>query len=82
MNTKLTLTIDESVINKAKRYAKDQGRSLSEMVENYFKAMVSDENPQAPKKDTPLTKSLRGSFKDDGTDYKAALLEERAKKHL
>lgn len=82
MNTKLTLTIDQSVINKAKRYAKDQGRSLSDMVENYFKAIVGDEDHDAPIKDTPLTKSLRGSFKDDGTDYKTALLEERAKKHL
>jgi hypothetical protein len=81
MNTKLTLTIDESVINKAKRYAKGQGRSLSDMVENYFKAIVKDQ-PETAEKGTPITNSLRGSFKDDDFDYKESLTEELAKKYL
>ena len=37
MTTKLTLTIDESIIDSAKAYARDQGRSLSDVVENYLK---------------------------------------------
>ncbi len=41
MNTKLTLSLDKEIIEKAKIYAKGTGRSLSEMVENYFKNLVS-----------------------------------------
>ena len=41
MNTKLTLSLEKEVIEKAKIYAKGTGRSLSEMVENYFKNLIS-----------------------------------------
>ena len=37
MNTKLTLTLEKEIIEQAKKYASEKGRSLSEMVENYFK---------------------------------------------
>ena len=40
MNTKLTLSLEKEVIEQAKIYAKGTGRSLSEMVENYFKSLV------------------------------------------
>ena len=40
MTTKLTLTIDESIIDSAKAYARDQGRSLSDVVENYLKVLL------------------------------------------
>ncbi len=32
MNTKLTLTIEKTIIEKAKLYAKGHNRSLSEMI--------------------------------------------------
>lgn len=41
MNTKLTLSLEKEVIEQAKIYAKGTGRSLSEMVENYFRNLVS-----------------------------------------
>lgn len=44
MNTKLTLSLDKEVLEKAKIYAKGTGRSLSEMVENYFKRLVEKPN--------------------------------------
>jgi hypothetical protein len=44
MNTKLTLSLEKEVIEKAKIYAKGTGRSLSEMVENYFKSLVEQPN--------------------------------------
>ena len=43
MNTKLTLTIDRSVIEKAKKYASEKGRSLSYIIENYLKIITRDE---------------------------------------
>jgi hypothetical protein len=41
VNTKLTLSLEKEVIEKAKIYAKGTGRSLSEMVENYFRNLIS-----------------------------------------
>ena len=82
MNTKLTLTIEQSVIEKAKVYAKGKGRSLSDIVENYFKAIVKEEG--ALKSDsTPITDSLRGSFKaPKDFDYRKELTKALSKKYL
>ena len=41
MTTKLTLTIDDSVIAIAKKYAKQNGKSLSDIVENYLLSLSS-----------------------------------------
>lgn len=41
MNTKLTLSLEKEVIEKAKSYAKQTGRSLSELVEAYFENLTS-----------------------------------------
>jgi hypothetical protein len=73
MNTKLTLTIEKSVIDKAKRYAKDKERSLSDIIENYLIAITND-SVQDEIKETPIVKSLRGSFKmPKDFDYKREL---------
>jgi len=45
MSTKLTLTIDKSIIERAKFYAKNTGRSLSELIENYL-ADIKKESSQ------------------------------------
>ena len=41
MSTKLTLLIDEFVIKDAKDYALKTGRSVSQLVESYLKAITS-----------------------------------------
>ncbi|MGF7231189.1 DUF6364 family protein [Arachidicoccus sp.] len=41
MNTKLTLTIEQSVIERAKKYAGKRERSLSNLIENYLKALTN-----------------------------------------
>ncbi len=43
MTTKLTLTIDDSVISVAKKYAKTKGKSLSDIVENYLMTLTAKE---------------------------------------
>ena len=82
MNTKLTLTIEQSVIEKAKKYASEKGRSLSDIIENYLKVITKEEE----KKDielTPLVKSLKGSFKaPKNFEYKSELSKSLAKKYL
>ncbi len=42
MTTKLTLTVEKSVIERAKFFAKNTGRSLSELIENYLESITSD----------------------------------------
>jgi hypothetical protein len=81
MNKKLTLTIDKDVIKQAKKYSKEKGKSLSEMVENYLKA-TSEKKEIKSDHSTALTRSLRGSFKEpSGFDYKKSLSEELEKKY-
>lgn len=46
MNAKLTLKLDEQVIQQAKRYAASQNRSLSGLVESYLKSLTSKQESQ------------------------------------
>jgi hypothetical protein len=43
MTTKLTLSIDEDVIKKAKQISRRKGKSLSKMIEDYFKNISEKE---------------------------------------
>lgn len=82
MKTKLTLTIDQSVIDKAKRYAKGKGRSLSDIIENYLKVLVKEDNTTVIDS-TPITSSLRGAFKaPEDFDYKKELSKGLSEKYL
>jgi len=81
MNTKLTLTIEQAVIERAKSYAKGKGRSLSDIIENYLKAITKEEKIEEEL--SPLIKSLRGSFKiPKSFDYKTELSKELSEKYL
>lgn len=82
MNTKLTLTIEQTVIEKAKEYAKEQGRSLSDIVENYLKAITKHKDI-ANSESTPITDSLRGSFRaPENFDYNEQLTKSLIEKYL
>ena len=81
MNSKLTLTIEQSIIKKAKRYAKGKGRSLSDIIENYLKVITNDSKSEI--EITPIVKSLRGSFKaPEDFNYKKELAKGLTKKYL
>ena len=83
MEGKLTLYIDKKVIERAKKYAKQERRSLSDIVENYLKLLTNDirrkEENQVLEKSvrySPIDK-LRGSMKyPKDLDYKEALQQE------
>lgn len=82
MTTKLTLTIEQHIIEKAKEYAKNKGRSLSDIIENYLKVVVT-EKPDLETKFAPITKSLKGSFKKPvDFDYKKQLTSRLTEKYL
>lgn len=82
MNTKLTLTIEQTVIEKAKKYPKNEEPSLSDLIENYLKVLTKEDN-QADIELTPIVKSLKGSFHvPKYSDYKKNLPNRLAEKYL
>lgn len=83
MNTKLTLTIEQEVIERAKNYAKEKNRSLSDIIENYLKMLTKSERNQKAEKLNPIVKSLKGSFKmPKNLDYKKELENRLEEKYL
>jgi len=82
MNTKLTLTIEQTIIEKAKKYANGKGRSLSDIVENYLKAITKEDTNESIEL-TPIVQSLKGTFKaPKNIDYKKALSKRLTEKYL
>ena len=75
MNTKLTLRLDNELIKSAKSQASIMGKSVSQMVADYFYVL----DKKSVKKSIPLTpivKSLKGSLKNakiDENEYKTYL---------
>ncbi|MFN8308843.1 MAG: DUF6364 family protein [Chitinophagales bacterium] len=57
MDTKLTLKLDNSIIEQAKNYAKHKNTSLSKLIESYLGKLVT---PNETQEVTPLVKSLSG----------------------
>jgi Family of unknown function (DUF6364) len=80
MTTKLTLSIDDQVIESAKKYARGKGKSLSGIVENYLKS-ISSTKPGA-REISPKIKKLMGSIHlPKNFDYKSELGKEMSKKY-
>ncbi len=82
MDSKLTLNVDKDLARKAKTYARSRGRSLSDLVESYFKILTS----KSEDTDLDLTtkvKSLLGSIKvPEDFNYKEELADQLSKKFL
>lgn len=84
MQTKLTLTVDQKVIESAKEYARDNAKSLSSIVEEYLKSLSSGKSSKNKPKYSKLIKELKGSVKIDASkvDYKELLEDALIEKHL
>lgn len=70
MQTNLTLQIEEELIQQIENYAKNQNKSLSQLVSDYFQQLTKQS--VIP----PKTRSLIGILKNnslDETDYKQYL---------
>jgi len=61
MNTKLTLRMDESQVQRAKEEAARRGKSVSQMVGEFVDSLSS--SPRGEKKLPPITASLVGVLK-------------------
>jgi len=58
---KLTLRLDEKLIQRAKSKAKKSGKSLSRVVADYF-ALLAEDTQEKITTLPPLTRSLRGAL--------------------
>ena len=78
--TKLTLSIDEAVVEKAKRIAEANRTSVSAMFSQFVQSAGAQHKRQT--KIGPLTRKLSGIVKlPAGKDYKEALTEALMAKH-
>ena len=67
MNTKLTLSINRAVIDRAKRDLQTKDNSLSSLVEDYLRLLITTKIKRTP--NTPLVEELTGLAKpDEGVD--------------
>jgi len=67
MQTKLTLRLDERLVRRAKAYARRSGKSVSQVVSEYFLLLVGrepDDSPSLP----PTVRQLRGALKGSAGD--------------
>jgi hypothetical protein len=73
MQTKLTLRLEDSLIQQAKSYAKQHEKSLSQVVADYFQILTQQSQKPGI---SPVTKSLIGILDSNNVDKK------NYKKHL
>ena len=75
MNTKLTLRMDDSLIESAKEYSAKTGKSVSRIVADLFE-IIKNEKLKKESEITPTVRSLHGVLKG------MAVNEKDYKKHL
>lgn len=68
MDTKLTLRLNKSIIEKAKQYASERNTSLSKMIENYLQALTNKKEDASDI--SPLVESLTGVIDVPSDDMK------------
>ena len=71
MNAKLTLKLDQEIIEKAKKYASERKLSLSRLIENYLGSLPADKKNDDEIEISPFIKSLQTVVKIPADlDYK------------
>jgi hypothetical protein len=67
MQTKLTLRLDDQLIGQAKRYADRSGKSVSQLVAEYF-ALLDPVEPTTAHPITPRVQALLGVLNGEPND--------------
>ena len=80
MNTKLTLRLDDNIINRIKLFSAKKNLSLSKFTENLFKKILDTQNSEYYEL-SPITKKYKGILKNIIIDEKADITEYLIKKH-
>jgi hypothetical protein len=82
METKLTLRLNDSVIERAKTYAKSHKISLSKMIESYLDSLTKEKQQEKEITITPFVESLSGVIKLPADfDYKKEYVDYLTKKY-
>jgi len=76
MDTKLTLKLNQKIIENAKKYASDKKMSLSRIIEAYLQSLTSEKN-ETDFEISPFVKSMATGinvptdldYKEDYSDY-------------
>ena len=71
MQSKLTLRLDDDLIKRAKSHGRQVGKSVSQMVADYFRLLDATGEPPATDRPTPKVESLRGLLKGTRLDEDA-----------
>ena len=80
MQTKLTLRLDDDLVERAKVYAKGAGSSVSQLVADYF--AVLDARLEVEKGLlTPLVRSMKGALRELDVDVEV-YRRDRQERHL
>ena len=76
MDKKLTLSLNEQIIEKAKKYAKKNGTSLSKIIESYFQTLTTKMEKDDDISISPLVESLCGvGSLPENFDFKKARIK-------
>jgi len=78
MKSRLNLTIENSLLEDVKSYAVKQNRSVSDLVESYFKKVT---RPSKRKSIIDLVEKLEKPTIDNDADLKDLYYKENAKKY-
>ena len=82
MDTKLTLKLNQEIIEKAKVYASQKKVSLSRIIENYLNSLTNDNKNDNTIEISPFVKSLStGSKIPSDLDYKKEYSEHLMNKY-
>jgi len=83
MNTKLTLSLDKDIIIRAKKYARENNKSLSQIIEDYLRSISKTGNSKPNLDDLPaITKTLSGILKGKPEiDFRNEISEYIMRKH-
>lgn len=82
METKLTLRLNENIIERAKIYARNHKISLSKMIESYLDSVTNQQENNKKNTITPLVESLSGVIDlPENFDYKKEYRDHLEKKY-
>ena len=65
MQTKLTVRVNDQLIQSAKRYARKRGVSLSHLIENYLNSLAVEQDE--PLVQTPILQRISGILPEEAS---------------
>lgn len=73
MTTKLTLSINSDILEKAKKFLRSENQSLSSLVEDYFRVLINTKQTRG--EETPIVSQLTGIAKTPYRDAKKTIVD-------